>query len=205
MAKLSPYLVEIDKATQVLALDIPEDSGLGEAELLARPPLFARRMMPASLVAQKAKMFDDGLMAAVELAADRGCGRLRGKSALLRRWQTLAQSEALALALELRAGQADIPIGDTPISFYTWNTHLERIFASDRRLQRRLEPPEAAQLWSALGSCGGREEYAALQKLSARLTNPLTDNTLGNGGEQAMFPASASTEQRLREGLGTQL
>lgn len=97
MAQRNPFIVEVDKSTQVLALDVPKDSDFegGEADLLARPPLFARRMMSASLIAQKAKVFDDGLMAAVELAVDDGCGHLRGKSALLQRWQETAQSETL--------------------------------------------------------------------------------------------------------------
>lgn len=203
MGSRSPFKVEIAKATQVLALDAPPDRAVhvGEANFKARPPIQGRAMMPASLVAHKAKVFDDGLLAAVEMAADEGCGKLAGRVPLLRRWLAQSKSEHLQLALDLRAGEREGSLTDTPISFYTWTTPLERIFRSDRSLQRPLDAGEANELWNTLAECGGREDYSAQLRLWARLTNPFADKSLGQGGEMAIFPASGSIENSLMQKL----
>jgi hypothetical protein len=41
-------------------------------------------LVSGSMLAQKAKQFDDGLYAAVELAAQQGAGPFAGKAAMLR-------------------------------------------------------------------------------------------------------------------------
>src|SRR5262245_1930579 len=87
------YQVTLDLAPQVIQLDIMPEYGwmedrnqrLAEVEL-APTPFEAKGSAPfvsASILAQKAKQFDDGLYAAVELAAQNGAGRFAGKARLL--------------------------------------------------------------------------------------------------------------------------
>src|SRR5208282_1064450 len=84
------YEVTLDTSRQVLRLDIPEDYSYdfrsmeksGEAPLyssFAEADLDASTFAPAAVLALKARLFDDGLYACVEMAADAGLGRLAGK------------------------------------------------------------------------------------------------------------------------------
>ncbi|MEA2642597.1 MAG: hypothetical protein QOF51_3991 [Chloroflexota bacterium] len=88
-------LVRIDRGPQVIAIDLPEDQEvplsrdgrwLAEIEFYPTPlDALERRyrqsgMVPATLPAHKAKQFDDGLYAAIELAAQHGTGRFPGET-----------------------------------------------------------------------------------------------------------------------------
>ena len=94
------YTVHLDLTDQVLAIDAPADEGWaydldeeafapGERTLLQEAPLRATlaqterfappEMLSAAVLAQKGKIFDDGLYAAVEVAAQDGAGRHPGK------------------------------------------------------------------------------------------------------------------------------
>src|SRR3954453_6130879 len=86
--------VRVDVTPQVIAIDVPEDISYAERAETKRvdvplmptiPVTGGERMVSGSLLAQKAKQFDDGLYAAVDLAAQRGAGRYRGKTELLTR------------------------------------------------------------------------------------------------------------------------
>lgn len=93
------HLVRMDLAAQVLSIDVPEDLEFGDRrqprEAPIRPTLegLGARFVSGSMLAQKAKQFDDGLYAAVELAAQKGAGPFAGKAALL---QGLARRLAAA-------------------------------------------------------------------------------------------------------------
>ena len=140
--------------------------------------LSAADFVSASTLAQKAKQFDDGLYAAVELAAQEGAGDFAGKrelfAALIRQYaaqQPSDVSEGLAVALAGgRIGGAEFkvprdvdsrmaslsadfladPLKSKPIAFYTWSDDLSRIFRQDRMLQTDLRP------------LGGGEQLASL-------------------------------------------
>lgn len=90
------YKVELDLTDQVLAVTAPIDKGwdhsyrgdnnprLTEAPLKATLDCTGRtKFLSASVLAQKAKIFDDGLYAAVEVAAQNGIGKHAGKASLL--------------------------------------------------------------------------------------------------------------------------
>jgi hypothetical protein len=86
--QLSGYRVELDLAPQLLGVALPPEFGFGR-ESETESPLTAtltrkEGFVSASMLAQKAKLFDDGLVAAVELAAQAGDGEFPGKAALLR-------------------------------------------------------------------------------------------------------------------------
>jgi hypothetical protein len=165
------------------------------------------RTVSAALLAQKAKQFDDGLYAAVEVAAQQGAGRITGKAAMLNRLaKVLAQeqpsgSDARLIVLAAarlgglqfecspaldRAISATIdsfqrdPLRSKPLAFYTWNTDLRRIFQQDRMLQTRLEGEAGIRaIAEALRSDGAaRSSYDEHLKLMSRLTNSLQGDHL---------------------------
>lgn len=172
------FKIELDLTSQVLAIHAPLDRELpfdrdferGPAEaplsatLAATDPM---ELVSASVLAQKAKIFDDGLYAAVEVAAQEGAGRHSGKAGLLASLgQALARSDPSKVGdvQELllgaaRLGQVTITgvpaevetrveeyvetfladeVRSKPIGFYTWSRQLERIFQQDRMLQGEI-------------------------------------------------------------------
>ena len=157
----------------------------------------------AAVLIQKAKQFDDGLYAAVEIAMQDGVGPVTGK----RDWlaQLAAKIEAsqggvplaqLYAASALGGGDASVPaelerlvaseraafLGDEkrskPLGFYTWNRELAGIFQQDRLLQSPLDVAEHAggiqAIAGALAADGElRKSYEQVLRLNERLTNPL--------------------------------
>src|SRR5438477_65430 len=105
------WLVRLDLGEQVLAIDVPRHNFVrwDEDALSATVPLAFDGFVSAAALLWKAKLFDDGLLAAVELAAQEGGGRLAGKASLLRSLaQTLRRlpaADPAALALVFGACQ----------------------------------------------------------------------------------------------------
>jgi hypothetical protein len=152
----------------------------------------------AAVLAHKAKQFDDGLMAAVQMAAQRGLGKFPGKSALL---QSLAQqlggedsAHLIQAACVLGKLNAEVPEGSKPVvdalinkflkdearskpvGFYTWNKDLTALFQQDRILQTKLKDVPVADaialakaVWSDANNRRAYESYLTLQ---SKLTNP---------------------------------
>ncbi|MEK7468520.1 MAG: hypothetical protein AAB074_14005 [Planctomycetota bacterium] len=184
--------LKFDDAAQVISLDCPQDitwddQGLAKSVAELRPGKFAS----ASVLAAKAKAFDDGLIAAVDVAAQNGAGTFAGKAGFLAK---LAACTGLAAPLvhgarALGAGSAP-PAGEAaklveefladegaskPLGFYTWSPALENIFRQDRFLQQALEEPVFAAVVRALDAEAQlRVHYEAWMSLNERLTNPLT-------------------------------
>lgn len=214
--KGKPIQLTFDLSTQVLKLDVPEDRGYWPGAREGQPRESAPRssfaalgarpaLLSAAELAYKAKQFDDGLYAAVELAAERGAGDFPGKRGLLqrlaasvggiepRRGPAVVVAAAQLGGHEVKAprGLADAVerersefLGDArrskPIGFYTWSEQLMRIFRQDRMLQTPLKPAEATALAGAL-----RKDTALLAAydrwlaLPRRLTNPYVIPGLG--------------------------
>jgi hypothetical protein len=207
------FHVRVDVAPQLIAIDVPEDVSYAEragtkrvdVPLLPTIPVSGgERMVSGALLAQKAKQFDDGLYAAVDLAAQRGAGRYLGKTDLLTRL-----ARALAPGAPARSGNADTMIlaacrlggvpaagpkgmdaaveaalgtfrGDAlrskPIGFYTWSAPLAAIFQQDRMLQTELKGAAgiAAVARAMHDDPSARAAYERYLALVAGLTNPLT-------------------------------
>lgn len=101
MGQLGNYTAQLDLTHQVLGLEILEEIKFGGsprgssvetsvfaglADLLPAFTTVGQRLfVSASMLAQKAKQFDDGLYAAVGLAAQEGTDDFAGKKALLER------------------------------------------------------------------------------------------------------------------------
>jgi hypothetical protein len=133
--------IRLDLAPQVLSLSMFEETILrgGERPLVATCP--ATGFVSASMLAVKAKLFDDGLYAAAEIAAQ------SGKATLLRALIDVAPRIRAAAWL----GGLDTPLSpearrltnafladdlaSKPLGFYTWSDQLSRIFQQDRLLQ----------------------------------------------------------------------
>lgn len=202
------YRVRLDLSKAVLAVDIPEDRGYADRPGRVEPPLgptpdTGGGFVSASALGWKAKQFDDGLYAAVELAAQNGTGSFAGKARLL---EVLARAfdgreaaalgnapgvvlgaarlggvavpvpPALAPGVEsLTASFLANPLRSKPLGFYTWSEPLGAIFRQDRMLQTPLEGRGGIEaLATTLRSDPqARASYERYLRLTERLTNPL--------------------------------
>lgn len=217
--------VLLDLSTQVLRLEAPEytdwqfdrdreeeDSGwpdrkVREARLLGRLPAKVE-FLSASVLALKAKAFDDGLYAAVEITAQRGAGDFAGKAHLLAGLAAALERQAFVAPTDPRAtilaaahlgGLRDqtaaahaaavkgalrdfesTPLRSKPIGFYTWSRELAAIFRQDRMLQRELEGREgtAAILRALVADPARRSSYESYLAFVARLTDSYADKDL---------------------------
>ena len=203
------FRVQLDLSKQVLRLSVPEDRGWspddrrGKVEAAITPMLakfYSGRFVSASVLAQKAKLFDDGLYAAVELAAQRGAGNFAGKASLLLSIASSVnrQTPGQAMVTVLAGGKLgrlamDLPatarqpiqqaideflrneVRSKPIAFYTWTDELAAIFRQDRMLQTELKDKAGTEaIVKALsGDKKARTTYEAYRALVSRLTNPL--------------------------------
>lgn len=204
------YRIELDLSTQVLRLQIAPEFTEGFDGKGDEAPIFPtlpktrfQEFLSASVLAQKAKQFDDGLYASIELAARRGAGRFVGKAMLLASLaKRLAGSAGPPLpgAISVILGAAKLgdprfdipenlrkpvttnldafnadPLRSKPIGFYTWSDDLRAIFRQDRILQTALKGNEGIeQIVRALHEAPElRAAYEAHLDLAARLTNPL--------------------------------
>lgn len=204
------YRIQLDLSSQVLRLEVPEDRGwANEAthEEAAIAPTLAgvadRRFTSASVLAQKAKQFDDGLYAAVELAAQQGAGMFAGKASLLSslihsltevagspptpsvatvfaagklgNLETVLPAAALEPVQKVTNTFLQDELRSKPIGFYSWNERLGAIFRQDRMLQTELrDKPGTTAIVKALhDDNNARATYEAYLHLTSRLTNPL--------------------------------
>ncbi len=212
--KAEGFRIQLDLNTQVLRLDIPEDRSFGrpgdqsrgEREATIAPTLSeisSQGFVSASMLTQKAKQFDDGLYATVELAAEQGAGRFTGKTSLLKNvagaLEALKQMpagnapEVIFGACKLGGLGVGVPehlravvdaavrgfLGDSlrskPIGFYTWSEQLAAIFRQDRMLQTELNGKEGIEALVKILQMDHSAigTYNTYLSLVAKLTNPL--------------------------------
>lgn len=154
--------------------------------------------IPAAALIQKAKQFDDGLYAAVELAALHGCGARPGKTRWLGELRAALDADEAAASLCAAARMLDpdasVPallseavarhieeflddeLRSKPISFYTLSAELASLFRHDRMLQSELRKAQLKPLVRALaGLPAARAEYDRYLGLIEGLTNPLRE------------------------------
>ncbi len=210
----SGYTVKLDLSNQVLRLEIPEDRSYGSRrEQIAAPvspklQVDSGKFVSASVLALKAKMFDDGLVAAVELAADSGLGKLPGKARLIStvakelNVSDLAQAgmppQVIFAAEQFHSSPMAVPtsihpgtkalleafqvdeLRSKPIGFYSWTERLAAIFRRDRMLQTELRGRTGIELLARTlrDNPPVRDGYDAHLRLAAQLTNPFCEKDL---------------------------
>lgn len=176
----------VDTGPQVLGLECPEDvvwrnPGLAPSVAALGP----RGFVSAAVLAAKAKAFDDGLMAAVDLAAQEGAGTFPGKKSFLPGMpgDIAAAARHLGLGAAVTGEAAKLvesfladEKASKPLGFYTWSAALEKIFRQDRMLQSEFpdEASFAAAAKALHADPGLRRAYVAWMSLNERLTNPFT-------------------------------
>lgn len=131
--------------------------------------------VPAAALAMKAKQFDDGLYAAVDLALQKGSSKRLGRRRFLRILAERIAAEkikpheksnvqlVLAAAAHLSGEEPELPpelrsssnaylqpflaseIQSKPIGFYSWSSELQRIFRQNRMMQSRLSGYDGVQ------------------------------------------------------------
>jgi hypothetical protein len=210
--------ISVDLTPQVLRLEVPEDEewtrtgGTGKSMKPVTPSatLAPSRsdFVSAATLLLKAKQFDDGLYAAVELACQRGCTGFEGKKFLLQQLCAAAGaatgnekqdkvSAVLHAATRLGGGSSQVPaelqplcnqfledvLADEklakPISFYTWSSELQQIWQQDRALQLPLVGAGVGALLAALRNDPALKRiYITYVDLIAKLTNPFVKPSL---------------------------
>ena len=237
------YRVRLDLSAQVLTLAVPETDreqvfSVAEAvkagrlvrgkpeveeEILPTPlTALGQGLVPAGVLVQKAKQFDDGLYAAVELAAQQGAGAFAGKASLLRRLVTLLTGQpgregplALLVAAARQGGLAvDASPGveaavaaltasfladekrSKPLGFYTWSEDLAAVFRQDRLLQTPLmDVTDAAGVRALVEALRAEPAQRATYEACAALASRLT-NPLSSPDLRALLAAPASVPDR---------
>jgi hypothetical protein len=191
--ELGGHRYRVHREEQVLALSVPPEAhGTPLRATLQRSSY--RPFVSASVLAQKAKQFDDGLYAAVELAAQHGLGTFKGKQGTLARLlehlrghgetrATLEAALALGRGTEPARDEArrirDAFLADSsrskPLGFYGWREELGWIFRQDRLLQDDLAAhADLIDVVRAIhADAGVRAAYEQNLALVSRLTNPL--------------------------------
>jgi hypothetical protein len=206
----------LNASAAVLRLDAPMLRPDADAALLELRPSFSAAIAKAppgtsvlpsiNLIDGKAKQFDDGLYAAIDLAYYKGLPpKLEGHVALIKRIHARSAPESPASAFlgaalriageEVNTGQSEQAVAwlegfdadvkySKPFGFYTWSDELVRLFRFMRFLQRPL-PAEQPRLISGLARAVGSEpklldDYRRVNAFYARLTNPLEDLTLAD-------------------------
>jgi len=199
--------VRLDLAPQVLSLAIPKETTWREDEESLAPTCpVSHDFVSASMLAVKAKLFDDGLYAAAEIAAQ------PDKAKLL----VALVDVAPPIAAAARLGGMDVPLSadarrltdafladelaSKPLAFYSWSDPLRRIFQQDRLLQWELTPADAGALIAALDADPTLSvAYANYLDVVSRLTNPFVAGKpdLRRPGGAWFFPPSRSHESEL--------
>ena len=189
-----------------------------EADLLVLHPSYRAAMKAAenrnalpsvNLLDGKAKQFDDGLYAAIDLAYFQGVAdKLQSHQKLAERLLDKVGPDSPAapfLAAGLTLGGQDTPSNDQaardrwikdfnqnpalakPISFYTWNGSLKKCWAFMRFFQQSLDPEDARQqaviaaLAGALADDSAlKADYESAAQFFGKLTNPLNRLSLAD-------------------------
>jgi hypothetical protein len=213
------FKVELDLSTQVLEIQALLDRESGSSLDVKRGPIEAplsatlgtidsTGLVSASVLAQKAKIFDDGLCAAVEVATQEGAGRHTGKAGLLASLGGAlagADPSDAGCAQELLLGAARLghvaitgvprtvevrvqsaieaflanEVRSKPIGFYTWSRQLGGIFQQDRMLQGEIDAGGIKAVASALrADPSARATYEGHLRFVSRLTNPFAEPDL---------------------------
>ena len=205
---------QINSSAAVLRLDVPMLKPDADAELLALRPTYADAILKArswstvlasiNMIDGKAKQFDDGLYAAIDLAYYRGTKpKLESLVTFIKQLHERVPAESPAspyLAAGLKIADVDVKTSQpdqvaswlsrfessamyaNPFSFYTWSPELTQVFRFMRFFQQPL-PANQPELMLDLARAVRAdpkllEEYQRVNSFYARLTNPLTNLTL---------------------------
>lgn len=203
--------IRYDNDGQVLSIDIDDEERVysqSDIRQKLRPTLRSLReetgaFVSASTLALKAKSFDDGLYAAIELMAHRGVSTFRSKKDLIKQLigKVLKESSGdssqglrlLAMACLIQDQNFNLPsplkeaaIGELsfffesfesrPLGFYYWTRELAEIYRHDKVLQKLIVDGEFSSVIGALKRDSDlRDAYLAYLNLTSRLTNPLVN------------------------------
>ncbi|HEY3965363.1 MAG TPA: hypothetical protein VGM05_12480 [Planctomycetaceae bacterium] len=230
----------INQSEAVISLDVPIVQPDYETELLVLHPSYRVAMKAAeqrdplpsiNLLDGKAKQFDDGLYAAIDLAYFLGIADLlTSHQDLVQRLLNKLDERSPAapfLAAGLTLGGRDTgpqdpiardqwisefrnnPALAKPISFYTWNDSLKQCWTFMRFFQQSLDPQDARQrsvvagLAEALaGEATLRSDYQSAVAFFGKLTNPL--NCLSLADVIGIDLSSRQAVQDLQKGKGVE-
>lgn len=179
----------------------------------------------ASMLAAKAKQFDDGLCAAVELGAESGCGRMIGKKWLLKRLAEHLQTEVPdtsespnienvilgaaslgenGLKLASNNGSTRVFVDSfmheelsKPLGFWSWSENLQTLFRRNRILQTKLKPSPSLDSFTQFMKSDDKiwQAYCHYLDLESALVNPFSEHDF------RYYPSIGETES-IQQGSG---
>ena len=222
----------VNQTEAVIRLDIPLAKPDRDQHLLVLHPSYSvavstRDVLPSvNLIDGKAKQFDDGLYAAIDLALFQGVADKRfGHIRLIQRLLAAVDQESsaaayLAAGLTLGGIETEIakdserlamirkfeetPALSKPIGFYTWNESLVRCWQFMRFFQTPLNEsdPVVGELATALQADPElASECQRAAQFYARLTNPLTRLTISDLIEADVSSSTALDTLRSSRGI----
>ncbi|MEI8378580.1 MAG: hypothetical protein WCJ09_00535 [Planctomycetota bacterium] len=222
----------VNQSEAVIRLDVPLIKPDDDQQLLVLHPSYAAaasaiQVLPSvNLVDGKAKQFDDGLYAAIDLALFQGItdGRF-GHITLVKRLLAAVQANSpsaayLAAGLTLGGVETHVandserltlirrfeanPALSKPIGFYTWNDSLKRCWQFMRYFQEPLDEtnPIVADLVKAIQADPALAADCQQSALFfAKLTNPLSRLTVPDLIGVDLTSKTALAELRARRGV----
>jgi hypothetical protein len=225
------YKATFDTSHQFLNIDV---EGVEDALQL---PLFKnaasvqdvhageKPFVSASMLAAKSKQFDDGLCAAVELAAESGCGRMVGKNWLLKQLAEHLQTEVPdtsespsienvilgaaslgenGLKLASKNGSTRVFVDSfmhqelsKPLGFWSWSENLQTLFRQNRILQTELKPSPSLDSFTQFMKSDSKiwQAYSDYLDLESALVNPFTEHDF-------RYYASTKNTKSIQPGSG---
>ncbi len=211
VVKAEGYEITLNISHQVLLLNVPEvrefassgsagQSGPPLSPSFADLGLNASSFAPVAALALKAKQFDDGLYAAVEIASDAGLNHFPDREHFLLDLLKALESDSnqkakvlLTAAARLGGQQPQAPadvasqaeklqqdflsdeLNAKVLGFYTWSNQLAQIFQRDRMLQTQIDAQTARSYAEALAHNDQLlKDYVTSLSLMEKLTNALS-------------------------------
>ena len=202
------FRVRLDREPQRLRLRVEESD-----HFLFDQPLPGEGHVCAGELMYRAKEIDDGVVAALQLAAQRGTGKLPAKARMLATLADETRDRLLGAACILGGikkpgglfsrklpgeDEAKALLEDEgktkPLGFYTWSDSLRRLFRQDRALQDELPSPQRVREVLRADPDLMRA-YEAHLAFEARVANPPAEPDLRTG--ERLLPAARAPERTL--------
>jgi len=202
------FRVRLDREPQRLRLRVEESD-----HFLFDQPLPGEGHVCAGELMYRAKEIDDGVVAALQLAAQRGVGKLPAKARMLATLADETRDPLLGAACILGGikkpgglfsrklpgeDEAKALLEDEgktkPLGFYTWSDSLRRLFRQDRALQDELPSPQRVREVLRADPDLMRA-YEAHLAFEARVANPPAEPDLRTG--ERLLPAARAPERTL--------
>ncbi len=225
--RFGEYSACVELAPQRLEFDIPERRWAPWKRFATVVDGLEKNFIPGYALSQKAKLFDDRLMFAIETALHMGlpghCSKRAFVEELLKKVQRpsacgvllaaqtffgkeLSRTPSKLYARKLLDPFLSDPLKSLPIGFYSESPEGAAIFKFDRFLQQQLDPEDVKEFATALSDNPElAQSYQWHLHTAAALTGPHSIGSVASGDSKAaLYPSSRTPETEIvKELYGT--